>query len=50
MMRPVYGAAQYDTPVAHLFLCGAGTHPGGGLTGQPGRNAARRILDFRKAK
>lgn len=50
MMRPVYGAAQYDTPVANLFLCGAGTHPGGGLTGQPGRNAARRILDFRKAR
>jgi phytoene dehydrogenase-like protein len=50
MMRPVYGAAQYDTPVAHLFLCGAGTHPGGGLTGQPGRKAARRIVDFRTAK
>lgn len=44
MMRPVHGAAQYDTPIDGLFLCGAGTHPGGGLTGLPGRNAARRIL------
>ena len=50
MMRPVYGSAQYDTPVPNLFLCGAGTHPGGGLTGQPGRNAARRILDFRTVR
>lgn len=44
MMRPLYGAAQYDTPVEKLFLCGAGSHPGGGLTGLPGRNAAKRIL------
>lgn len=44
MMRPVHGAAQYDSPVDGLFLCGAGTHPGGGLTGLPGRNAAKRIL------
>ena len=44
MMRPVHGAAQYDTPVDGLYLCGAGTHPGGGLTGLPGRNAAKRIL------
>jgi len=44
MMRPVHGAAQYDSPVDGLYLCGAGTHPGGGLTGLPGRNAARRIL------
>ncbi|MCH9693527.1 MAG: NAD(P)/FAD-dependent oxidoreductase [Gammaproteobacteria bacterium] len=44
MMRPLHGAAQYDTPVERLFLCGAGCHPGGGLTGLPGRNAARRIL------
>jgi len=43
-MRPVHGAAQYDTPVQKLFLCGAGSHPGGGLTGLPGRNAAKRIL------
>jgi len=44
MMRPVHGAAQYDTPLGGLYLCGAGTHPGGGLTGLPGRNAAKRIL------
>lgn len=46
MMRPLHGAAQYDTPVAGLFLCSAGCHPGGGLTGLPGRNAARRILEL----
>jgi phytoene dehydrogenase-like protein len=46
MMRPVHGAAQYDTPVEKLFLCGAGCHPGGGLTGLPGRNAAKRILEL----
>jgi phytoene dehydrogenase-like protein len=44
MMRPVHGAAQYDTPVDGLFLCGAAAHPGGGITGIPGRNAAKRIL------
>ena len=44
MMRPVHGSAQYDTPVAGLFLCGACAHPGGGITGIPGYNAARRIL------
>jgi phytoene dehydrogenase-like protein len=46
MMRPVHGAAQYDTPINGLFLCGAGAHPGGGITGIPGRNAARRIIDM----
>ena len=46
MMRPLHGAAQYDTPVNGLFLCGAGCHPGGGLTGLPGRNAAARILEI----
>jgi phytoene dehydrogenase-like protein len=50
MMRPVHGAAQYDTPVEKLFLCGAGCHPGGGLTGLPGRNAAQRILELGGAK
>jgi phytoene dehydrogenase-like protein len=44
MMRPVHGAAQYDSPVDGLYLCGAGTHPGGGLTGLPGCNAAKRVL------
>ncbi|MBT8080757.1 MAG: NAD(P)/FAD-dependent oxidoreductase [Gammaproteobacteria bacterium] len=46
MMRPLYGAAQYDTPVDGLFLCGAGTHPGGGITGLPGHNAAKRVLEL----
>ena len=32
MMRPFYGSAQYSTPIDGLYLCGAGTHPGGGLT------------------
>lgn len=48
MLRPLYGAAQYDTPINGLFLCGSGCHPGGGLTGLPGRNAARRILELEK--
>ncbi len=43
-MRPVPGWARYRTPVDRLFLCGAGTHPGGGVTGVPGRLAAREIL------
>ena len=50
MMRPLHGAAQYDTPIEKLFLCGAGSHPGGGLTGLPGRNAAKRILELGGAK
>jgi phytoene dehydrogenase-like protein len=44
MVRPVPGAAQYRTPVAGLFLCGAGCHPGGGVMGLPGRNAARAMM------
>jgi phytoene dehydrogenase-like protein len=44
MMRPTYEAAQYRTPLPGLFLCGAGSHPGGDLTGAPGHNAAREIL------
>ena len=43
-MRPVPGWAQYRTPVRGLYLCGAATHPGGGIMGAPGRNAARKIL------
>jgi phytoene dehydrogenase-like protein len=50
MMRPLHGASQYDTPIEKLFLCGAGSHPGGGLTGLPGRNAAKRILELGAAK
>ena len=44
MTRPVPGAAQYGTPVEGLFLCGAGMHPGGGVMGVAGRNAARQVL------
>jgi len=44
MMRPVHGSAQYQTPIKGLYLCGAATHPGGGITGMPGHNAAQRIL------
>jgi len=44
MLRPVPGAAQYETPVDGLYLCGAGSHPGGGVMGSAGRNAARTIL------
>jgi phytoene dehydrogenase-like protein len=47
-MRPVPGWSQYRTPVDRLYLCGAGTHPGGGVTGAPGYNAARRILKDRR--
>ena len=43
-MRPVAGWARYATPVAGLYLCGAGAHPGGGVTGAPGHNAARKVL------
>jgi phytoene dehydrogenase-like protein len=42
--RPVLGAGNYRTPVEGLYMCGAGTHPGGGVTGAPGHNAAREIL------
>lgn len=49
--RPLIGWAQYRTPLKHLYLCGAGTHPGGGLTGIPGANAAREIArDFKAGK
>jgi phytoene dehydrogenase-like protein len=48
--RPVMGWAQYRTPISGLYLCGAGTHPGGGVTGAPGANAAREIVkDLKKA-
>jgi phytoene dehydrogenase-like protein len=43
-VRPVCGAAQYRMPVDGLYLCGAGAHPGGGVNGAAGRNAARAIL------
>ena len=44
MMRPTYEAAQYRTPIPGLYLCGAGCHPGGGIAGAAGHNAAREIL------
>ncbi|MDX2029596.1 MAG: NAD(P)/FAD-dependent oxidoreductase [Blastocatellia bacterium] len=43
-MRPVAGWAKYRTPIRDLYLCGSGTHPGGGVMGAPGYNAAREIL------
>jgi phytoene dehydrogenase-like protein len=43
-MRPAPGWAQYRTPIQNLYLCGSATHPGGGIMGAPGRNAARAIL------
>jgi phytoene dehydrogenase-like protein len=50
-MRPHPELAQYATPVSGLYLCGAGTHPGGGVTGCSGHNAAQRILkDRRRAR
>lgn len=44
MLRPVPGAAQYATPLPGLYLCGAGAHPGGGVMGSVGRNAASAVL------
>jgi phytoene dehydrogenase-like protein len=50
-MRPVPGWSQYRTPLEGLYLCGAGAHPGGGVTGAPGRNAARQVLgDWKRRK
>jgi phytoene dehydrogenase-like protein len=43
-MRPVAGWARYRMPIAGLYLCGPGTHPGGGIAGAAGANAAREIL------
>jgi phytoene dehydrogenase-like protein len=43
-MRPVPAYARYATPIRSLYLCGAGAHPGGGVTGAPGFNAAHRVL------
>jgi phytoene dehydrogenase-like protein len=43
-LRPVPGWAEYATPIDRLYLCGSATHPGGGIMGAPGRNAAKRIL------
>ena len=48
-LRPAPGWAQYKTPIAGLYMCGSATHPGGGIMGAPGRNAATRILSERSA-
>lgn len=49
--RPVLGAADYRAPVSGLYQCGSGTHPGGGVTGAPGHNAAREIVrDMRRRR
>jgi phytoene dehydrogenase-like protein len=53
--RPMLGHADYRAPLTGLYMCGSGTHPGGGVTGAPGHNAAQAILAdrgrrrFRKA-
>jgi phytoene dehydrogenase-like protein len=48
-LRPHPKAAQYRTPVKNLYLCGSGAHPGGGVSGAPGHNAARRVIaDFKR--
>ncbi|TWH33867.1 MULTISPECIES: NAD(P)/FAD-dependent oxidoreductase [unclassified Aminobacter] len=44
MSRPVFGAGGYDTPIEGLYLAGAGSHPGGGISGVAGLNAARRVI------
>jgi phytoene dehydrogenase-like protein len=44
-MRPIPGYARYRMPIGGLYMCSAGTHPGGGVTGIPGHNAAREILN-----
>jgi len=46
-MRPALGWARYATPIRNLYLCGSGAHPGGGVTGAPGHNAAMEILQKR---
>ena len=43
-MRPTVSSAQYTTPFHNLYLCGPGTHPGGGLHGMNGYNAAKKVL------
>ena len=48
VMRPIPGFADYRTPVKNLYMCGSGTHPGGGVFGVPGYNAAGEMLRDRK--
>jgi phytoene dehydrogenase-like protein len=50
-MRPVPGWSQYRSPIGGLYLCGAGAHPGGGVSGAPGRNAARQVIrDWKRGR
>lgn len=49
MLRPVPGAAQYAMPVNGLYLCGAGAHPGGGVMGCAGKNAAQAVIEAGRA-
>jgi phytoene dehydrogenase-like protein len=46
--RPMVGAADYRMPLKGLYLCGSGSHPGGGVTGAPGHNAAKAVLADRR--
>ena len=49
--RPLLGYGNYRGPLAGLYMCSAGTHPGSGVTGAPGHNAAREVLaDFRRGR
>jgi len=48
VLRPAPGWSQYRTPIAGLYLCGSGAHPGGGITGAPGHNAAKMVLRDRR--
>jgi phytoene dehydrogenase-like protein len=50
LVRPMPGAHQYSTPLPGLFLCGAGAHPGGGIMGLAGRNAARAVVKQQKRR
>lgn len=46
VMRPIPEWSRYETPIRNLYLCGSGSHPGGGITGAPGYNAARAVLSI----
>ena len=49
-LRPAFGFADYKSPIEGLYICGAGTHPGGGISGSSGLNAARKILNDQKGR
>ena len=49
-MRPAAGYADYRTPIRGLYICGSSMHPGGGVSGIPGHNAAREVLKDRKRR